>query len=87
MQVYAAFAGGLLGTLTITAFVFLCLVVIAYSPVIGWLALGFTAAFGLAIEGSVLYQAPWPWRRETVLPPVKTPTGMSGANGDGGGNA
>ena len=80
VQVYAAFASGLLSTLVIAAFVFLCLVVIAYSPVIGWLALGFTAAFGLAIECSVAYQAPWPWRKETFSKPVKTPTGRSGVS-------
>lgn len=74
VQVYAACASGLLSSLVVSAFVFLCLVVIAYSPVIGWLALGFTTAFGLVIAGSVLYQAPWPWRNETLDPPAKSNT-------------
>ena len=46
----------------ISAFVFLCLVVVAYSPVIGWIALGFTAAFGLIVVLGVAIQAPWPWQ-------------------------
>ena len=62
VQLYATFATGLLGGLMVSAFVFLCLVVVAYSPVIGWLALGFTAAFGLVVVLGVAIQAPWPWQ-------------------------
>jgi len=63
VQMYAAFAAGLLGALVIAAFILLCLVVVAFSPVVGWLALGFTALFGLFIAIGVLHQIPWPWRR------------------------
>ena len=65
VQMYATFSTGLLGGLLIAAFIFLCLVVTAYSPVIGWLALGFTALFGFGILASVVIQAPWPWQDNT----------------------
>ncbi|EXJ83455.1 hypothetical protein A1O1_07078 [Capronia coronata CBS 617.96] len=65
VQVYAVFASGLLGALTVGAFVLLCLVVVAYSAVIGWIALGFTCFFGIVILVAVINQAPWPWRNNT----------------------
>lgn len=68
VQVYATITSGLLGALVVAAFVFLCLVVIAYSPAVGWIALGFTIVFGLVILISVVYQAPWPWRDNSPPP-------------------
>ena len=65
VQLYATFAFALLGALVIAAFVFLCLVVTAYTPVIGWMALGFTGLFGLVIALGVCMQAPWPWQDNT----------------------
>jgi hypothetical protein len=62
VQLYATFATALLGSLVIAAFIVLCLVVTAYSPVVGWLALGFTAAFGLVCTIGVMFQVPWPWQ-------------------------
>jgi len=64
VQLYASVAVAVLGGLVIAAFIFLCLVVIAYSTVVGWIALAFTAAFGLIILVSMFYHAPlpWPWR-------------------------
>jgi hypothetical protein len=62
VQLYATFATALLAGLVISAFMFLCLVVTAYSPIVGWLALGFTAAFGLVGAIGVMYQVPWPWQ-------------------------
>lgn len=62
VQLYATFATALLTGLVTSAFVFLCLVVTAYSPVIGWVALGFTAVFGLVCVIGVMYQVPWPWQ-------------------------
>jgi len=70
VQFYAVLASGLLGGLTIGAFIFLCLVVVAYSPVVGWIALAFTGWFGLLIIVSVLWQVPWPWREN--LPDART---------------
>jgi len=62
VQSYAVLASALLGGQVIGAFIFLCLVVVAYSPVVGWIALAFTGWFGLVILVSVLWQIPWPWR-------------------------
>ncbi|KAK5950710.1 hypothetical protein OHC33_008377 [Knufia fluminis] len=62
VQFYAVLASGLLGAQIIGAFVFLCLVAVAYSPVVGWIALAFTGWFGILIMVSVLWQVPWPWR-------------------------
>jgi hypothetical protein len=62
VQLYATFATALLAGLIISAFMFLCLVVTAYSPVVGWIALAFTAAFGLLCVVGVMYQVPWPWQ-------------------------
>ena len=67
VQMYAVFAVGLMGALIIGAFVLLSLVVIAYSAVVGWVALGFTAFYGLVIAVGVLHQVPWPWRSNTPL--------------------
>lgn len=71
VQLYAVFTSGLLGGLIIGAFVFLCLVVVAYSPVVGWIALGFTGWFGLIIAVSVFWQLPWPWRDNTPVDGAK----------------
>lgn len=65
VQLYAVLVSGLLGGLVIGAFVFMCLVVVAYSPVVGWIALGFTGWFGLIITVCVFWQLPWPWRGNT----------------------
>jgi glucan phosphoethanolaminetransferase (alkaline phosphatase superfamily) len=70
VQVYAFFAAGLMGALTIGAFVLLSLVVVAFSAIVGWIALGFTAFYGLVIAVGVLHQFPWPWRSNT---PISTP--------------
>jgi len=67
VQMYAVFAAGLLGTLIIGAFVLLTLVVVAYSAIVGWVALGFTAFYGLVIAAGVLHQFPWPWRSNTPV--------------------
>lgn len=73
VQLYAVLVSGLLGGLIVGAFVFLCLVVVAYSPVVGWIALGFTSWFGLIIAVSVTWQLPWPWRDNTPDEGRKTP--------------
>lgn len=73
VQFYAVLASGLLGGLIIGAFIFLCLVVVAYSPVVGWIALGFTSWFGLIIAISVVWQLPWPWRDNTPDESRKAP--------------
>ena len=69
VQWYAVIASATMGGLVVGAFVCLCLVVIGYQPVIGWIALGFTSVFGLLITCSVLYQCPWAWRD---VKPLKT---------------
>lgn len=68
VQMYAVFASGLMGALIIGAFMLLCLVVVAYSTIVGWVALGFTAFFGVIILLAVINQAPWPWRDNTPSP-------------------
>lgn len=62
VQIYATFATAVLTGLVIAAFIFLCLVVTAYAPVVGWVALGFTSAFGLICAVGVMFQVPWPWQ-------------------------
>lgn len=73
VQFYAVLVSGLLGGLIVGAFVFLCLVVVAYSPVVGWIALAFTGWFGLVITVSVFWQIPWPWRDNTPDENRKSP--------------
>ena len=73
VQLYAVGTSGLLGGLTIGAFVFLCLVVVAYSAVVGWIALTFVGLFGLVILVSVLWQIPWPWRDNAPDTQSKSP--------------
>ena len=68
VQLYAAAATAVLGALVAAAFILLCLVVVGYAPAVGWVALGFTAAFGLLVAVAVLYQAPWPWQTNTPDP-------------------
>jgi MFS family permease len=65
VQMYAVLASGVMGGLIIGAFIVLGLVVVAYSPIVGWIAVGFTAAFGLFILLAIINQAPWPWRDNT----------------------
>ena len=65
VQLYATLATATLGALVIAAFVFLCLVVTAYSPIVGWVALGFTSLFGLVILVGVMFQYPWPCQNNT----------------------
>jgi len=62
VQWYAVFASGLLGALVVAAFILLCLVVVAYSVVVGWIALGWTIFFGFIMVMAVCNQVPWPWR-------------------------
>ena len=62
VQLYAMIATALLAGSVVAAFIFLCLVVTAYAPVIGWIALGFTSAFGLVCAVGVMFQVPWPWQ-------------------------
>lgn len=65
VQLYATFSTAILGALVVAAFTFLCLVVVAYSPIIGWLSLGFTSAFAVIIGIGVVFQAPWPCQNNT----------------------
>ncbi len=65
VQLYATFTTAVLGALVIAAFLFLCLVVTAYSPIVGWVALGFTSLFGVVILIGVMFQFPWPCQRNT----------------------
>lgn len=67
---YAVYASGFVGSLTIGAFVLLCLVVVAYSPVVGWIALGFTGLFGLIVLLAVINHVPWPGRDNTPSLPT-----------------
>lgn len=71
VQLYAVFAAGFIGALVMGAFVLLCLVVVAYSAIVGWIALGFTSFFALVIAISVLHHSPWPWRSNTPSPDWK----------------
>ncbi|EXJ68363.1 uncharacterized protein A1O5_08155, partial [Cladophialophora psammophila CBS 110553] len=68
VQRYAIFAAGLMAALIVGAFVLLCLVVVAYTAVVGWVALGFTSLFGIIILLALINQAPWPWRDNTPSP-------------------
>ncbi|OCT50172.1 hypothetical protein CLCR_07545 [Cladophialophora carrionii] len=68
VQIYAVSAAALMGALIVGAFVLLSLVVAAYSAIIGWAALGFTAFYGLIIAVGVLQQVPWSWRSNTPTP-------------------
>ncbi|KAI1619694.1 hypothetical protein EDD37DRAFT_570851 [Exophiala viscosa] len=70
VQMYAVCVSGLLGALTIGAFMLLCLVVVAYSPVVGWVSLFFAIFFGVVILVAVVHQAPWPWRDNTPSLPA-----------------
>ncbi|ETN43011.1 uncharacterized protein HMPREF1541_02169 [Cyphellophora europaea CBS 101466] len=84
VQWYAVLAAVLMGSLVIGAFALLCLVVVAYSPVVGWIALGFTGFFGAIIVVAVVNQVPWPckWKRTKAWTPnddvVKGHQGRSG---------
>ena len=71
VQGYAVLISGLLGGLIIGAFMFMCLVVVAYSPAVGWIALSFVGWFALVIICAVLWQVPWPWRENKPQPPSK----------------
>ena len=62
VQLYATFTTAILAGLVVAAFIFLCLVVTAYLPVVGWASVGFTSAFGLMCAIGVMYQVPWPWQ-------------------------
>ena len=68
VQIYAVFAAGVMGGLTIAAFSLLCLVVVAYSAAVGWIALGFTAFLGVVIIVTVVHQYPFSWRDNTPSP-------------------
>ncbi len=83
VQMYAVFAAGLMGSLIIGAFVLLSLVVVAYSAIVGWIAVGFTAFYGLLIAVGVLHQIPWPWRINSPAPGQSHPNSQK----HGGGNS
>ncbi|RMZ91079.1 hypothetical protein DV736_g1683, partial [Chaetothyriales sp. CBS 134916] len=59
VQVYAVGASAIMGTLIIAAFCLLCLVVVAYTPIVGWIALGFTGLFAIIIYIAIINQLPW----------------------------
>lgn len=61
VQLYAVSISAITGSLIIAAFVFMCLVVVAYQPIVGWISLGFTSIFGVIVIGSIYNQVPWPW--------------------------
>ena len=42
--------------------------VVAYSPIVGWIALGFTGFFGVIMVTAILNQVPWPWQNNTPQP-------------------
>jgi hypothetical protein len=71
VQWYAVSAAVLMGGLVIGAFVLLCLVVVAYSPIVGWIALSFTGFFGSIIGVAIINQVPWPcnWREPVRIDP------------------
>jgi len=58
IQWSATLATALLYGLTIIAFIFLGLVITAYSAVVGWIAVAFTAAFGLGGFIAIVVQSP-----------------------------
>ncbi|KAL9107651.1 MAG: hypothetical protein Q9227_007458 [Pyrenula ochraceoflavens] len=55
---YATLACALLYGLVISAFIFLCLVDVAYAETIGWVATGFAIAFAVLGEGCILIRSP-----------------------------
>lgn len=83
VQLYAVFAAGFIGAMIMGAFVLLCLVVVAYSPIVGWVALGFTSFFALVIAISVLHHSPWPWRSNTPSPDWKKRESRETVDGQG----
>ena len=62
VQWYAVLAAVVMGGLVIGAFALLCLVVVAYSPIVGWIALGFTGFFGAIIAVAIANQVPRPFK-------------------------
>jgi hypothetical protein len=58
LQYYATVTCLILYGLVIAAFVFIGLVVTAYSFVVGWVAIGFTAMFGIGGFISIAIQSP-----------------------------
>ena len=71
VQMYAVSASAILAGLVVGAFMLLCLVVVAYSSIVGWIALGFTSFFGFIMLISIINQVPWPWRDNS--PHVRAP--------------
>lgn len=69
VQWYAVLAAVVMGGLVIAAFSLLCLVVVAYSPIVGWIALGFTGLFGAIIALAIVNQVPQPlsWRQQVKI--------------------
>ena len=61
---YAVVMSAVMGLLVIGAFALLCLVVVAYSRVVGLIALVSTCLFGVLITVAIIMQIPWPcsWR-------------------------
>jgi hypothetical protein len=59
LQYYATMTSFVLYGLVIAAFVVMGLVVTAYSPVVGWVAIGFTAMFGVGGLLCIIIQSPF----------------------------
>lgn len=58
IQWIATLSVALLYTLTISAFIFLALVITAYAAGVGWVALGFAVICGIGGLGSIVWQSP-----------------------------
>ena len=56
----------LLFSLSVAAFLFVGLVVVAYAGPVGWAAVGFTVFFGLLGYGCIIWQSPIQWPRWLV---------------------
>ncbi|OAL39869.1 hypothetical protein AYO20_00781 [Fonsecaea nubica] len=83
VQRYAIIAAALMGGLIIGAFALLCLVVVAYTAVVGWIALGFTSLIGVIILVALVTQAPWPWRNNAPSPSRRHRSAGGYDGGDG----
>lgn len=55
---YVTLVSSLLYGLTIAAFIFISLVVVAYSGPVGWVTIGFCVVFGIGGFGTIIYQSP-----------------------------
>ena len=64
----------LLLLLVFSSFVFLSLVVVAYSGPVGWVTLGFTVFFGVLAICGVIWQSPMKWPQYLIPKPKSDPT-------------